>query len=251
MKSVPQNSNLENFTLPTGNFGFSATKITGDLGASQYTLASIIVDASGSVSSFKSDLEKAIQETVKACLHSPRADNLMLRLVTFADNLSEVHGFKLLSECNIGDYDNSVNPGGSTALFDATTNAIESSIAYGTNLHNSDYETNAIVIVITDGCDNVSRQTANSVKLALEKAVKSECLESIVSILVGVNIVDSSVKNALDQFQKDAGFTSFIPLADASKSTLAKLAKFVSHSISSQSKSLGSGQAAPIQSLVI
>ncbi len=252
MKSVPQNNDLETFKLPTGNFGFSATKITADLGASEYCLATLVFDASGSVSGFEGDIEKVAKETVKACLHSPRADNLMLRVVNFSDSLKEVHGFKLLSECNPGDYDNTLHPGGGTALFDAAQNAIDSAVAYSTNLRNSDYQTNGIVIVVTDGCDNVSTQTANSVKKSLEKAVKGESLESLITILVGVNITDQYVKDALDKFQKEAGFTAFIPLADASKSTLAKLAKFVSHSISSQSKSLGSGQAAPVApSLVI
>jgi uncharacterized protein YegL len=249
MKSTPQENDLDDFKLPTGNFGFSATKVTGELGASEYTLATIVLDNSGSVGAFKTELEKVAQETVKACLHSPRADNLMLRVLSFNDRLNEVHGFKLLSQCNVGDYDNSLNPGGGTSLFDATQNAVDAEVAYSKTLYDSDYKANGIVIVVTDGCDNMSTQTANTVKLALEAAVKSESLESLVTILVGVNITDSGVKDALDKFQKEAGFTSFVALADASKSTLAKLAKFVSRSISSQSKSLGSGAAAPAQSL--
>lgn len=251
MKSTPQqNDDLDNFKLPTGNFGFSATKINADtLGASEYTLAHLVIDESGSVEAFKDDLEKVKEEAVKACLHSPRADNLMLRDVTFNNSLREVHGFKLLSQCNLADYKNSVKPGGTTSLFDATVNAIDASVAYSKSLYDSDYKANAIIIVVTDGCDNSSIATANSVKMALEKAVKSESLESIVTILVGVNITDQSVKDALDRFQQEAGFTAFVALADASKSTLAKLAKFVSRSISSQSKSLGSGAAAPAASL--
>lgn len=252
MKSIPLDTDLASFKLPTSNFGFSATKVTADLGASEYTLATILIDSSGSISGFERDLEKVVAAAVQACLHSPRADNLMLRVLTFDSTLKEVHGYKLLSQCNAGDYNNTINAGGCTTLYDAAQNAIEASVAYSKQLHDSDYQTNAIVIVITDGCDTDSVQTANSVKVSLEKAVKSETLESVVSILVGVNIGDSYVKNTLDAFQKDAGFTAFIPLADASKSTLAKLAKFVSHSISSQSKSLGSGVAAPVApSLVI
>ncbi len=252
MKSIPQDVELASFKLPTSNFGFSATKVTAELGASEYTLATILIDASGSVSGFEKDLEKVVSAAVQACLHSPRADNLMLRVLSFNDNLKEIHGFKLLSQCNIGDYDNTIHPGGGTALYDAAYNGIESMVAYSKQLHDSDYQTNGIVIVITDGCNNVGIQTANSVRNTLEAAVKSESLESVVSILVGVNLADGGVKNALDAFQKDAGFTAFLPLADASKSTLAKLAKFVSHSISSQSKSLGTGVAAPVApSLVI
>lgn len=53
------NSGLEEFNLPTGNFGFSAERIA-DLGSSEYTLVSIIVDDSGSVAGFKTEMEKFI-----------------------------------------------------------------------------------------------------------------------------------------------------------------------------------------------
>jgi len=97
--------NLEEHALPTGSFGYSAAKLE-DLGATEYTLVDLTIDVSGSVAEFKKDLEKAIQQIVQACKMSPRADNLMIRLVTFADSLDEVHGYKLLEHCNLADYDN-------------------------------------------------------------------------------------------------------------------------------------------------
>ena len=77
------------------NYKFSATKLT-KLGAAEYTLATIVEDASGSVSGFAADLEQAIKTIYKAMDKSPHKDNLMLRLTQFNDNLKELHGFKLL-----------------------------------------------------------------------------------------------------------------------------------------------------------
>ena len=76
---------------------------------------------------------------------------------------------------------------------------------------------------------------------------KSEALESILSILVGVNVNDPSVSQWLKALHQNAGFTQYVELGDAKAATLAKLADFISRSISAQSQALGTG--GPSQSL--
>ncbi len=79
--------------LTTGShYKFSATKIDA-LGASEYTLAHLVVDESGSVSNFKAELEKAMLTTKQACEKSPRAENLLLR-----NTASNVTGCEALGE---------------------------------------------------------------------------------------------------------------------------------------------------------
>lgn len=231
--------NLENFKLP-GSYGYSATKLS-ELGATEYTLVTLVVDDSGSINSFRTEMVAAIKEVVNACRYSPRADNLMIRLVTFSNSLTEVHGFKLLASCNAGDYDNVLNVGGMTALFDATVNSVDATSAYGKTLVDSDFSTNGIVVVITDGADNQSSNSINSVATSLKKATANETLESLVSILIGVNVTDPSISTALNDLHTQGGFTQYVELKDANAKTLAKLAQFVSKSISSQSTALGTG----------
>src|SRR5438128_2007010 len=62
--------------LPQSSYGYSATRID-NLGATEYTLASIVCDVSGSTSPFLGEMEAAIRKIVQACKYSPRADNLM------------------------------------------------------------------------------------------------------------------------------------------------------------------------------
>jgi len=224
----------------TGHFGFSAVRVE-DLGSSEYTLVTIVADRSGSTAGFTADMESALKEIVAACLKSPRADNLMIRLVTFESGHKEVHGFKLLSQITPNEYDGVLSPAGMTALYDAAVDSIEATNNYGRTLLENDLSVNAIVFVLTDGGDNTSTLRAVDVRKELERAVGGENLESLVSILIGVNVKDISLNTALQQFNTDAGFTQYVNLEDASKSTLAKLAQFVSKSISSQSQSLGSG----------
>jgi uncharacterized protein YegL len=233
--------NLETHKL-TGHFGFSATKID-DLAASEYTLVSIIVDESGSVAAFRQPLIEALKSIVNACKYSPRADNLMVRLVSFDSKLTEVHGFKLLSTINLADYDGLLTSGGTTALFDASENGVRATSAYGKDLVKNDYGVNGIVFVLTDGGDNASTFTANQVHDALAAAVQEETLESLVSVLIGVNVSEPYIKQYLDDFHKLAGFTQFVDIGSATPQKLARLAEFVSKSISAQSQSLGSGGA--------
>ncbi len=243
--------NLEQHKLPTGTFGYSAASLD-DLGATEYTLVTIVQDVSSSVASFKSEMESCLKEIINACKVSPRADNLMIRLVSFASDMNEEHGFKLLEECNPDDYLGSLNVGGMTALFDAAENSIAATNDYAKTLVDNDFSVNSIVFIITDGCDNISKKTTNSVKKVLAKSLKDEYLESIVTILIGVGTKsDPGVSFELDKFKAEAGLTQFVEIGKADTKTLAKLAEFVSKSISAQSQSLGKGSASTPISLTI
>ena len=231
---------LAKHTIHGSHYGFSATRI-GDLGAAEYTLVTIAADVSGSVGAFDKDIERCIEEVVRACRHSPRADNLMLRLTIFDHHVSEVHGFKPLPGCNVADYHGCVKIGGTTALYDAAHNAIEAMSLYGETLSSADFDVNGIAFVITDGMDNASSLKAKAVAAARKKALGSEHLESMTAILVGVDISDPRVSAGLDQLRRDAGFDQYIEIGKANASSLAKLADFVSRSISAQSQALGSG----------
>jgi uncharacterized protein YegL len=238
------NADLE--TLKTAsNYQFSAVKM-GDLGASEYTLATIVLDVSGSVSGFKKELEQVLQSVVQACRKSPRAENLMLRLTTFCQKLEEVHGFKLLNGASAiqdSDYDDILQPGGMTALFDATHEAVEATVTLGRTLIGQDYNANGIVFVITDGMDNASRAKPDAVCKAIGDANKKESLESVHIVLVGVTGGDPNVSQYLDAFKQKAGITQYVDIGEATPKKLAKLGQFVSQSISSTSTALGSNKA--------
>lgn len=239
------NVDVENFKLPTSNYGYSAVK-PDKLGATEYTLVTIVADESGSVISFKNELEKAVKEIIKSCKYSPRADNLMVRLVNFDHNMREIHGFKPLSECNEADYDNLIRGGGSTSLYDTAQNSIEAEWHYGDKLTKQDYLVNGIAIVLTDGEDNNSTLTTSNVAKEVLNATQGEHLESLVTILVGCN-TSPQLSSYLQKFKDEVGFTQYVDIGNANAKNLAKLAQFVSKSITSQSQALGTG--GPSQSL--
>ena len=244
---VLNSQNMTTHKIDGTGYGFSAKRIE-DLGASEYTLVGIATDSSGSVCGFQKPMDECIKNVVLSCRRSPRCDNLMLRLSCFDTHIREIHGFKTLGECNPDDYDGTVRPGSATALYDAAVNMVESVNRYGKDLIDQDYDANGIVVVITDGMENASKLTVDSLKRALEDSVKGEKLESMVSILVGVNVdASTGFSQYLDNLRRDAGFTQYVAIDKADEKTLAKLADFVSRSISSQSQALGTG--GPSQSL--
>ena len=232
-------------TIDGTGYGFSA-KGVDEIGASEVTLVGIAIDRSGSTSGFQDRIEAAMGEIVRACLKSPRAGNLMLRLLVFDSHLDEIHGFKMLGECNPDDYLGVAKPRGATALYDASLNITESVTRYGKSLYQNGQDVNGIVFVITDGEENVSKMTVGEVKKAFEHAVRSESIESLRTVLIGLN-VNASLNSYLQGFKDDAGFDQYVGIATATAKELAKLADFVSKSISSQSTALGSG--GPSQSL--
>lgn len=224
-------------------FHFSGVKLS-QLGASEYTLVGIAADRSPSVAGFAAEIEGCLSSSLEGCQRSPRVDNLLVRLSKFHEQLEEVHGFRPLADCHLGSYPGFLRPGGhATALYDASTELVDSLATYGKLLSDQDYTVNGLVVVLTDGMDNASKYRPNDVKAALARARMTESLESIVTILIGINVTDPSVGNYLKRFKDEVGFGQYIEAKDATPKTFAKIAGFISKSVSSQSQSVGSKQA--------
>jgi len=226
----------------TSNYQFSGTKID-ELGATKYTLGTMVVDVSGSVASYKQELENSLLTILDSCKKSPMAENLLLRLTVFNHSCNELHGFKPLNNIDESDYKNILNPSGGTALFDATHSAIEATKDYGKILADQDFLVNAVIFIVTDGDDNESTTNPTSIKNAIADVMRDEFLESVTVILIGVTSNNTMISAYLDRFQQDANINQFVDIGDATPSKLAKMAQFISRSISSTSQSLGSGAA--------
>lgn len=242
---MPRMMNIDD-KMETGSIGgtqafqFSGTRIE-HLGATEYTLATVAVDVTGSTQGFADELRKCLITAVESCKKSPRSNNLLLRVILFSSSLQggieEIHGFKPLGEINPNDYPQ-FKPYGMTPLYDAAFSAVGATNAYAKKLMDQDFLANGIVFVITDGDDNTSSSTISMVKKEMERGTKGEEIESLIGILIGVNAADC--RQFLEKFEKGTGM-KFIDAGDATKGKLAKLAEFVSQSVSSQSQSLGTG----------
>jgi uncharacterized protein YegL len=256
MLNIIENEDILNLQTAS-RYGFSAVGLdTLAEGASEYTLATIVCDVSGSVTTWVKELEKCLKAIVKSCQDSPRAENLLLRLVSFSDDVQEVHGFRLLDDIDPTEYDNCLIVRGSTALFDATHTAIEATADYGKLLvDQGDMTANAVIYVLTDGGDNASHNTATTIKKLIQQVRMDEKLESIAVILIGVGHDSQHLKDYLDKFKNTAEIDQFVDLTElfnnsSPEKALAKLAGYVSKSISSTSQAFASGSTTPSSSLL-
>lgn len=231
-------------TASFSGFQFSAVR-TEALGATEYTLATLVLDKTGSVARFSDQLFEIKKSVVKACCKSPRADFVLLRVIEFNSSVDEVHGFMPLSQIDVAGYA-TPNCGGMTALYDAVFSAVGATNAYAKSLTDKNYLVNALVFVATDGGDNVSRSRVGDVAAEIKRSIQGEQLESMKTILVAVNAQDS--EPVLRKFAQDAGFDEYIDAGDASPQKLAKIADFVSQSLSATSQAIGTG--GPSQAIV-
>jgi uncharacterized protein YegL len=238
----------------TSGFQFSGANLN-DLESSEYTLATIVVDISGSVHRFRQELENAVKTVIGSCQNSPRSENLLIRLVTFNQNVQEIHGFRVLESISLDEIDGIINPNGTTNLFDAVQSSIEATYDYGQLLCDQDYTVNGVVYVITDGGDTGSVANPTGIRdFITQQIVNEDGLESMDVILIGVGYGNCSTY--LDRFKNDAQLTQFIDTTELfaktnPESALAKLAGMISQSISTTSMSLHNGTSGPASSILL
>lgn len=224
-------------------FNFSAVKIE-NLGASDYSIVTVVQDISGSVAPFSSEMEATLKKILEACQKSPRSGNLLLRLVSFNSDVVEIHGFRELKTIDPNEYTGALNCRGSTAVRDAILNSAEATEAYGKQLSSMDFRCNGVMFVISDGQDNASVVAKDPKKLkeAFNKIKTGEVdLESFNTVMIGVG-TDKADLGFLEALSKESGFDQYVEMGAATPARLAKLADFISKSISSTSMALGTGQ---------
>jgi hypothetical protein len=239
---------MMSFKATGSGFHFSGIDVNSDrLGADLYTLVGMACDCSTSVRDFAAEIEGCVKSSLEGCQRSPRVDNLLVRLSRFHGKVLEEHGYRPLADCHLGAYDGFLKPGGSTALYDASVDMVDSLATYGKSLTEKDYTVNGLIVVLTDGEDFGSTFKVNDVKESLKRALQGEALESLVSILIGINVQDPRLSQYLKDFQRDTGFGQYIEAKDASAKTFARVAGFISKSVSAQSQAVGSkGPSQPI-----
>jgi hypothetical protein len=187
--------------------------------------------------------------SAESCKNSPRAENLLYRATAFnalwggKQNIIELCGFTLLNSLDTSKFKGSLSPNGATPLYSATLDAVDALYDYGKTLYQKRMVCNGILFVITDGEDNASEvgHTPSVIKDMIQKIINEGILESLRTILIGVNDGIDSLKNYLDTFKQDAEIDEYISIGNVTSGKLAKLAQFVSQSVSSQSQALGTG----------
>jgi uncharacterized protein YegL len=150
----------------TGNLGSvvvagAAGKALEDITASDVTLITLLVDASGSIHDRR--LEAAVREgqngLVDAFAGAKERDAVLMALWTFNADAKVVHGYLPVDEAVRLDA-KSYRAEGSTRLYDTWCDALAANVAYAQRLRDGGTPCRSVVVVVTDGEDVSSRRTA-------------------------------------------------------------------------------------------
>ena len=93
MPRMGTDNSMETGKIGTGTqaFQFSGTRIEHLANvATEFTLATIAVDVTGSVDGFETELRKCLIAAVESCKKSPRSNNLLLRVILFSPSFQKV-----------------------------------------------------------------------------------------------------------------------------------------------------------------
>lgn len=207
-------------------------------------LASVLIDTSSSMDGEEQNLERCFEQAIQACDKAPNRDGIFIRITSFASTVKELRPFIPPSPTPL-----KIHIGGMTALGRGILDSLRSTTQYAKVLSQGDYRCNAILIILTDGEETVDKpeQAVDMVQKELQTIRTEETLDSVLIILVGFRPSVGVMKTQQD-FANAIG-ARYIPLQDVNPQKLAKLANFVSQSISSQSKQIGTGQVTQVPQL--
>lgn len=261
---MPRLQNMKDFNF--GQFVFTAVR-PDTLGEPEYTVVNIFTDSTGSVAGFSDQLLEMEKAIIKDAQKSSYGKRLIIRLNRFnsqnnSGNQSEVYGFREVKDINIDSDHQAFSPYGATPLVDTHYDGLNAVLEYCQELYRNDYMTNGLVIIIGDGLENASHRAEIDSVIELNKnAVKSEMLDSLKTIIIGVNTSEQvydnytsfpvnsgdTISNILNWYAGQFENCQYIDAGDVEEGTIGKIAGFISQSISSTSQALGTGS--PSQNL--
>jgi uncharacterized protein YegL len=144
-----------------------------DLNSDDVTLVVMIIDESGSMDGVRSAVLDAFNQMTRALNDSKAADSILMSAWTFSGSPKLLFGYTPINA--VKDLtEKEYKPDGGTALYDAVLDGFTGIVAYGQDLRNNGIRTRAIIVVISDGGDNVSQHTAHSVKTVADDLMKQE-----------------------------------------------------------------------------
>lgn len=196
----------------------------------------VVIDTSGSVFSYASELSKAFNEFIARMQKSHAAPQLFISIIEFNSKVTVTSGFRPIGEIQPIDLGPRVN--GMTALYDACKQGLKNALDYRQDLENAGINCKTLFFVMTDGEDNQSSSNPSEVKNMIDNLLKEERnFFSFESILFGIG--DEA---KFEPAQKDMGI-KYLAKVGTTADEIRKMINFISSSVTSVSS--GQGFSAP------
>lgn len=194
----------------------------------------VVLDKSGSVSSFKTDINNALSEVfMKELKNSHRKDDIVIKCIEFNEKVEHKSGFMPILSLT-DDYLELVRPDGMTALYQAVLEAFEHVESYRKDLEDQGVDVRTCIFICTDGEDNSSPiDAANKVKQKVEELRKNESWLGSFSI----NMLGVGKASTFEEACRDMGLDPSKCLSTVSNNAqeIRKQMGVVSQSVSSSS----------------
>jgi uncharacterized protein YegL len=227
-----------------GSVSFSPAQVDS-LTSTTYTLVSILVDMSGSISGSEQQIENAVRMTLEAS-RSAR-DNVLVQISQFNDNYHNI--FNDYTELgvileNMNQLSGIFMPGGGTNMFPSIEKDFVQIERKAGEMANLDYLVNGLFILITDGEDTSGGSLATCRKIVdrfRDPANEKRSMESVRFILVEVGGSVQSLDRIVNDLNFQKGIDQRVSLNNADTQTMKALAEFMSKSVKAQSAAIGTG----------
>lgn len=199
--------------------------------SNEVTLAMNIIDMSGSMMPFTADLIQAYNDDYLAAMAgSMVADDILVSTILFNEHVELLHGYVNLADAPPLTR-SSYRPDGGTALYDAVAGGMTNMVLYAQQLRQSGVMVRCLIIVYSDGEDNMSRQPAAAVRRAAQELLRHEMYTLAYVGFRGGGMDEADLRRLAD----DIGFPDVLP-AGLSHSELRRVFRMASHSTLSVSQ---------------
>jgi uncharacterized protein YegL len=143
------------------------------LNSDDVTLVAVVLDQSSSMHGSSPAVLAGYNTMLEALKDSRQADSILISTWKFSDNSELLFSYTpvtQLGKLTAHDY----TPTGSTYLYSTVLDVMTGLVAYGQHLRINGVRTRCVVVVFSDGEDNMSRVTAHDVKTVSDALMAQE-----------------------------------------------------------------------------
>lgn len=226
------------FIAPPMSYQLGGNFDPNNVDQERVVLLSIVVDRSGSTSTYARDFNQKLQEFLQSEQRSHIAEELFFQLVSFGSNVTVDSGWQPVVGFD-ATKDLFANSGGMTAGYDGVRIALESMLSYGTDLERNGTDVRYNMVIVTDGEFNEGTDhDGQSVRDILKKIRSDERLYGKFTIFMYGVGTDAEFEQTCDSLTIDRGA---LLRTGASGNDFKRMLQTVSQSVSKSS----SGTAVP------
>jgi hypothetical protein len=133
------------------------------------------IDASGSMSSYVSDMKGALKDFKDALSNSKEADEILVARADFESTI-DIGGYKKITE-----FDTSYSTNDMTRLYDTVVEGTDKLFTYMNCLKQQGMRVKAVFAIFSDGCDNYSNSSVSEAREAIKKLNDEEITTAFIS----------------------------------------------------------------------